>query len=641
VSPAARSVGGRASELFPRLERARRSNSLVHQTLDLIQLEDQPSSRGRAATKGALGLAPPCLLAATLALGCGGGQTAGSAFDTTWSSDDGASIAAFQKTAASVPRGADVVVAVVGGDKLVGRPLDGRARWTYSHTLSDRPALAGSVVVGLGGGELFALDAITGKELWKREVGGRLRGVGDDGKTTVVSLRQGTGKGSVVLAVRRDGSVQRQIEDDAAIGVPSVLGRHALLPWKGQYVTVFDLDEGREVARALLRAQTSHVLAVGGALYFGEVGATRLDESIGAAHRAKATTFTLPARELPGAPRWLTAGTEPREPSWTAADKIRLVARPDGAVSTDGRYVATYYRLALGLDARSGALTWVSTHDADFMGGAQYPGGFALCDAAGRVVFLDASSGAEQGRLELGEKSVELCMVQADGFERRTGGAARGPLAEQLAAAVQTPSAELVAAQKLLLRELVALPDEAATRALLALVTSPGTPPGIFDDARAALATRTQGTESMLTALAARFDYLAGVTRPAPVGPLADALALAGEKRAAPLLALHLREPASSPDDVKRAAAALASLAGPSELSALLAFFAMHRGIELDDDLAEALGHVAIALVRLGAREAVVAASQDGVTTARLRPRLERALAASKPAPPTPAAPSK
>lgn len=576
---------------------------------------------------------------AALALGCGGGQTAGSAFDATWSSDDGASIKAFQQSVlatASVPRGADVVIAVVGADELVGRPLDGRPRWTYSHALSDRPSVAGGVVVGLGGGELFALDALTGKELWRREVGGRLRGVGDDGKTTVVSLRQGTGKGSVVLAVRRDGSVQRQIEDDAAIGVPAVLGRHAFLPWKGQYVSVFDLDEGREVARALLRSQTSHAFTVGGALYFGEVGATRLDEQIGAAHRAGATTFALPARELPGAPRWLTAGAEPRAPSWTAADKIRLVARPDGAAATDARFAATYYRLALGLDARSGALAWVSTHDADFMGGAQYPGGFALCDAAGRVLFLDATSGAEQSRLELGEKAVELCVVQADGFERRQGGGARPALAEQLAAAVQTPNAELVAAQRLLLRELVALPDEAATRALIALVTSPGTAPSLHEEAREALATRKHGVESMLAALGPRFDFVAGVTKPPPVGPLADALALAGEKRAAPLLALHLLEPSTSPDDVKRAAAALSSLAGPGELGALTTFFAMHRGIELEQELVEALEHVARALTRLGARELIAAAARDGVTTARLRARLESVLTPPRPAEPAP-----
>ena len=50
-----------------------------------------------------------------------------------------------------------------------------------------------------------------------------------------------------------------------------------------------------------------------------------------------------------------------------------------------------------------------------------------------------------------------------------------------------------------------------------------------------------------------------------------------GEKRAAPLLAKHLNDPANSTDDVKRAALALEKLATPSELEELETFLALYR----------------------------------------------------------------
>src|SRR6185312_2546036 len=118
-----------------------------------------------------------------------------------------------------IPRGADVAVAVAGnGDKMIGQPLGGGAKWTFAHPLDTRPLIAGSVVVGSGGGELFALDATTGRRMWARPTGGlRLHGAGDDGHVTVVTMTSGTGAGSTMLALLRDGSVQRQIETDKVL----------------------------------------------------------------------------------------------------------------------------------------------------------------------------------------------------------------------------------------------------------------------------------------------------------------------------------------------------------------------------------------------------------------------------------------
>jgi outer membrane protein assembly factor BamB len=558
--------------------------------------------------------------------GCGGGQTRGAVFDPTWSNDGGAEVTAFQRRFAStpVPRGADVAIGVAGKHVLSGVSLAGGAPWRFEHPLDARPVIAGSVVVGLGAQELFALDALSGKLLWKRAAGGKLRGAGDDGKTTVVSLEPTTGAGSVILAVTHAGDVVRQLEDAAPIGVPAVVDGFAFLPWKGQYVSVYDLVNGEETARVLLRSQTSRAFSLGGAVFMGEAAVTRFDDHIGQGASGKASTVALPARELPGMPRWFTSGLEPEPNEWGASDAIRLYARPtttgDAAIE-GGRFAATYYRLALGLDAKTGELRWAHTNASDFIGGAAYASGFALCDKSGKVTLLDHATGAVAREVSLGGK-VDVCAVQTDALDAKAKDAPAVPLAEQLAQAIELPDAELVMAQKLLLREMAALSDESVTKTLIDLASGEHTPQILVDDARKALAARRNGAGFMLSALKQRYDFLAGVLRPPPVGPLADALAAMKDASAAPLLAAHLNDPADTLDDAERAAAALAVLATKNEAPALETFFAGYRCNASDDATVHAVGSVAEALVRLGHADVVTAAARDPQTSEGVKARL-------------------
>jgi outer membrane protein assembly factor BamB len=138
----------------------------------------------------------------------------------------------------------------------------------------------------------------------------------------------------------------------------------------------------------------------------------------------------------------------------------------------------------------------------------------------------------------------------------------------------------------------------------------------------------------MKAALERHYDYLKDVLRSPPVGPIAEALGAMNEKGAAPLLAAHLLDPADTDDDVRRAAAALASVGGPSELSALRQFFGMYRASAADDDIATAVVSVGEALLSLDGdvgRAVVTKAAADPTTVPYARERLVALLAAKPP----------
>lgn len=570
---------------------------------------------------------------------CGGDELHPKLFSTSWQDDQGRSISEVlnrlhgAKPAAST----DVVVAVAGAkaDKLLGLSLSGGgAPWTFQHALDARPIVAGGVVVASGGGEVFAVDAASGKRLWARPTGGlALLGAGDDGQITAVLLQRGAG--STVLVIGRDGAVRRQIETEKQLGDPAVVGGVIFVPWQNQYVSAIDASTGDELGRVVLRDKVSQAVTIGGAVYFGELAFVRFDDKIGAASRGGADRVALPSRELPGTPRVLVPGSEKEPPTATARDRDRLFARPnapEGPLKLDSdRFYAVYYRLVLGFEAGKGHLSWVHTHQTDVIGGGAVSGGVLVCDEEGRVTVLDGRTGNVAAEKSFGEP-IKSCVSHADTYHSP---AASGPfpsLAEQISGAVTNREATLATAQRLLLRELGTLEDESATKTLVDIASDPRAAPVLVSDARAALAARRNGAQYMIAALGKHYDFLRDVLLPPPVGPMADALAAMKEPKAAPLLASHLLDDADSDDDIKRAAAALASLATKDELPTLKQFFAAYRGTAESDEIALAVASVGEALLRLDpkdGRATVEAASKDSMTVPLARTRLESLLTAA------------
>jgi outer membrane protein assembly factor BamB len=588
---------------------------------------------------------PLLLLAATAA--CGSARMRAYLFSTEWEDDGGASIARVWERVGStpLPLAPDVVVGVTGEgaqSTVIGLPLDGStaAPWRFDHPLDARPSIAAGVVVVSGGGETVALDAVHGQVLWRRPTPGlSLVGAGDDGDMTVTVFHRGGSLGSVLLAVRHDGELLRSIDSERTMGAPAAMAHLAFVPWAGEYVSVIEPVSGNEVGRVTLRTETSHAFALGGSLWFGELAFTRFDERIRDASKGRATTVTLPARELPGAPRLMRPGTTIVPAFATADDKVHLYARPAaadaGAALDEGRFYATYFRLAMGFDASGGKLAWVRLRAADVLGGAAGTGGVVLCDEQGNVTSLDAKSGGLVSEAHLGQ-ALRSCIVRVDEGHIAGAPGEAPPLTQALEEAVRADDPMLASAQRFLLRELATVDDASATKTLVDLASDPRTGPDLLLDARAALAKRRTGATAMEAALERHYDYLKDVLRPPPVGPIAHALGAMKEKAAAPLLAAHLLDPENTDDDTKEAAAALSVVGGPAELPVMRQFFGMYRATADDDDVADAVVSVGRALLAIGDKEGraqVEEAVGDSMTVPYARDRLEGLLAAQPAAP--------
>ena len=576
------------------------------------------------------------ILASVLAQGCAGDPGRPKTFSTNWVDDQGRSISDVQMRLRGARPGAstDLVVSVGGNDdKIIGTPLGGGSQWTATHALDARPIIAGGVVVVSGGKEVAAFEAASGKKLWARPTGGLpLLGAGDDGNITAVSLARGDG--STLLIVGRDGSVKRQIETDKAIGDPAVVAGVVFVPWSNQYVSAIDASSGDEIGRVVVRDKVSRALTIGGTLYFGEMAFVRFDDQISQASRGKANRVGLPSRELPGTPRLLVPGTEKVPPAANARDRDRLFGRPSGDSTPlgidSGRFYANYYRLVFGFESQGGNLAWVRTHAHELIGGEAVQGGIVLCDEEGRILVLDAQTGQLAAEKAIGEP-IKSCVVHADTYQAPKPSTSAPSLGQQITDAVTVREATLATAQRLLLRELATLEDESATKTLIDIASDPRSVPVLVADARAALATRRNGSSHMLAALGRHYDYLHDVLSSPPVGPIADALAAMKDPKAAPLLAAHLLDPHITDDDVKRAAGALAAIGTDKEMPQLKQFFAMYRGTAPTDEVAVAVGSVAEAMLRIdpkGARPIVEAASKDSMTHPVVRARIEALLTA-------------
>jgi outer membrane protein assembly factor BamB len=572
-----------------------------------------------------------------LTMACGGNlaKGVGAPFSETWQSDQGKSIAALEERlrAAKAPPAAPVAVGV-NETGLYGVSLPSGKRWAHQGTADTVPIVAGDLVVASHAGALFALDAKSGRQLWSVPIENRkLRGAGDDGNVTVaVVAGENPGK-SRFVAVTRSGEVLRRIDSTVDLGFPAVKAGIAFIPWSSQYVTAIDVKSGDEVARLLVREIVTQARNFNGDLWFGEKGLVRFDDKIRLATTNQGTHVDLPARQLPGKPLWLGSGNQLWPVSNSARLKIRISAQPtaaDGSAHlTNHAYVASYFRVVLGLAEQDGSVRFVKSLGADALGMSAAQHGFAVCDASGKVSLV-SEKGGDAGSADLGARLTACALdVSAIAVPETQPPAA---LAEQIGQALGALTPDMAVAQKLLIDELTKQDDPLVTKILIDLTSSAKIPPDLRSAARKLIATRRSGKEYMLAALERHYDYVSDVLLPPPLGPLADALAAMNEVSATPLLARHLNDPANEMADVERAAVALGKLATPAEYEDLRTFFALYRATADEPSLVKAV----VAIGGAPGKTVVERAAQDPLTQADVKRGLGALLAAVRVAPGAP-----
>lgn len=573
--------------------------------------------------------------------GCSG-QRGGfdQAFTKRWQSDHGDSATALYERLKGQKPVANTELAVgVSTQGLVAKGLKEGTNWTFAGNVDTVPQISGNVVAFTSGHQVVALDAKSGNVLWKIDSGKRrLRGIGDDGTYTAVSL--GDAKGTLpsqFLIVTRQGSVSHSYELRGSLGVPAEFGGVAFVPWDSQYVSAVDAQTGDEVGRILLRNQVSHAQNIGGELYFGQLGLTRFDEKIGAAQRKAGNYVSLPSKKIPGDPEWYKDGTEVYTPTDSATTKIHLWARPvatgDGLGIVANTYAAGYFSVVFGLDAKDGSLKWTRALEDDVVGGAAATDGFALCDAAGKVWAIGSSGSTPVPVTNLG-KPLVACVVHAHTLGVES--ASSDSVAEQIEAVLDTHRPVLATAYAFLVEELPYIKDPLVTKILIDLIEHPRTVPSLAKRAGVLLAEQRTGVEYMMAALERHYDFLSG-NRPPPVGPIAVALEAIGERKAAPLLARHLNDPATKTADIPLVASALKTLATPAESDELKTFFALYRATADEAPLVDAVVTVAQTLVRVGGpsgQEMVEFAATDPLTHPKVRSKLTETLYRKKTKPP-------
>lgn len=576
-------------------------------------------------------------LAALLTAACGGNlaQGVGAPFSETWQADQGKSIAALEEKLRSVKAPAAVPVAVgVSDSGIFGVTLPSGKRWSHAGTADTLPIVAGELVIASNQGKLFALDARSGKELWSIATEGRkLRGAGDDGTFTVAVVAGDNPGKSRFVAVSRSGEVIRQIDSTVDLGFPAAKGGIGFIPWSDQYVSAIDLKSGDEVARLLLREIVTQARNYNGDLWFGEKGLVRLDDKIRVATTNQGTRIGLPVRQLPGKPLWLGSGNQLWPVNSSARLKIRMAATPVAGAATESAhftnhtYLASYFRVVIGLSDQDGGLKFVQSLRGDALGMSAGQRGYAVCDSSGKVTLV-SEKGGDAGDAELGAKLTACTVdVTALSIDEQKPPAA---LAEQIGQALAELTPDMAVAQKLLIDELTKLDDPLVTKILIDLTSSVKIPPDLRAAARKLIATRRTGKEYMLAALQRHYDYVSDVLLPPPLGPLADALAAMNEVSATPLLARHLNDPANDMADVERAAVALGKLATPAEFEDLRTFFALYRATADEPSLVSAVVAVGSALVRIGGvqgKTLVERAAQDPLTQVDVKRGLNALLA--------------
>lgn len=471
--------------------------------------------------------------------------------------------------------------------------------------------------------QIVALSASDGTRRWALGARDRtlLAAARSDGRTVLLTSDRA---GQRSLSLCDDAGRERfNVVADGSLGTPALIGDVLLAPFGDGTVAAIDARQGRERGRARIGAVPLNALRTPAGWFFGGPPWVRLDGS---------APYTLPRRPLPG----VVLGASEPAPVPTSAGVTRLYVRPGvGAEPAADIYMATYGRVAFGLEREHGSLLWVSALPGRALAGTPVPGGLLVCDDSGALRLLGERSGdvaqrwqlVRRERVSFGEGALVSCALEAPASFalHPASDAGEPPLLDQIARVLALSDPDSSEAQRFLSRELAARPEPEATRVLIELVTRHSLDRVLQSEAEDLLAIRRNGQDYMLAALESG-ERGGDATALPPIAPLGEALAALGERRAAPLLARQLNRPAHTAAALARAARALEKLASEAEYDELSVFFSLHRTTADSPELISAVISVGKTLLRVSssrARELVTFATRDPLTIPDVRAALE------------------
>lgn len=435
-----------------------------------------------------------------LSTACGGSQSFESTLDEMWQWDGGieASRVITATSDGTAPKKVPAAVGVTGRG-LVGRALPDGKRWEYEGEVDVLPTLVGNLVIFSGGGQVVALDVTTGKKVYAVEVHDRrLEGAGFDGTYSVLLLvDKDDAREDEILVLGRVGQEILTAKATARLGTPAAIDGVGLVPYSGQYVGALDIATGKHLGRVLVRDGLHTVSSEKGGVVLYGAGATLMNGRVTSSPDAR--SLKLKPRKFPGEPTWPLDGSKPR-PARGMPVGIYAHVEPalDALKFSTGGYVATYYEVVVGIEHKSNEIRFSTHFPRAVAGGAAGKYGPTLCLENGAIFRVNARSGNYVPFGSLDSK-VKACVVTAS--DERIAEGSPAPVLEQLEKTIMETGPDMVAVQRLLLRELGAADNLETTRTLLTIAQNPLVSLDLAKAAGELLRERKEGGEAMIEAL--------------------------------------------------------------------------------------------------------------------------------------------
>ena len=534
-----------------------------------------------------------------------------------------------------------------GRTELVLHDLSqGQERFRVAVGLRSRPQVLGDVVVAVDDkGQLRGYDLASGALRWSHPVEreswlGAVQ-VGEHVVYTSSSLSfRPADRGSTVTGLSaRNGSLAWRREVPYVLSKPHASGTRVLVLSDHADVWALSANSGKSAGCSRPGAESVDWLEPSprdAALLLGARDARRL--ALAPSLREEGARLQLPLGDLPGQPS-LHASSYDSVPAGRSAHgrvglSVQLESSAAGPALAGGHYYFAFYR-ELFAYRRDGQLAWARLFPADAVRVQVVGDSVLVITESGEVSWLRAQDGAAFARTELSARiaSADVAVTQLPAALSQASVSPASALRAELREIAIDPDARLLPGRRLACSALARLPDPEATRDLLEVYVQPAAPVELKRHIAALLAERRVGSELLVAALEADYDFLSSMPAP-PLAAIVPGLVKNDEARAVPRLIDRLFDPDTQVSELVLVVDAIAGLGGAVAQKPLSQFLAMYHADSALADDPSALLHAARVLWTTAAAndvKLVQTVAQDPATLEPLRSGLVPLMATAEP----------